>query len=153
VDRLRLECPLHAPSLHSREGGDTALEPEIEHRPPAHNVLQQLVPGFSDLIAKFHEKPERLETFINLASLAFLSLKILLTWLQLHRWASEARHEDTGSIKYNAIEYIPRNPEVDRVMPPILKNHGKSMRGFNHVAAARLLCPFRDLKKFDANPQ
>src|SRR5215510_10788917 len=102
-----------------------------------------LVPGFRDTITKFSEKPVQLETFINLVRTQYMyEIIVYLSSQQLNKWSNEARHEDTGSIKHSALEYIPRNPDIDSIKPPITRSHGKSLRGFNHVATARLLCPF-----------
>jgi len=95
------------------------------------------VNGFRDTITAFSELPDQLETFINL----------------LNRWANEARHEDTGSIKYSGLEYIPFDPDTESIKPPITRGHGKGFRGFNHIATARMLCPFQDLGMFEDNPE
>ncbi|KAG2035903.1 hypothetical protein BDR03DRAFT_1012198 [Suillus americanus] len=51
--------------------------------------------------------------------------------------ANSARCDDTGSLKFD---------------PPILKTHGKAVRGWNHPATTQLLCPARDIVKFDEDP-
>jgi hypothetical protein len=80
-----------------------------------------------------------------------------LIWLaamfQMTRWSKEARHEDTSSLKTWSIDYLPCRPEIDVIEPPLTRTQGKSVRGFNHPATARLLCPFKDLEEFDKNPQ
>ncbi|KAG1904372.1 uncharacterized protein F5891DRAFT_909994, partial [Suillus fuscotomentosus] len=43
-------------------------------------------------------------------------------------------------------------PGVDQFNPPLLRQHGKIARGWNHPQTARLLCPMRMLDTFDSNP-
>jgi hypothetical protein len=69
--------------------------------------------------------------------------------IQLGSAAGDARSEDCGSLKHNGIAYLPLDPEVDIIQPPICKEHTKAMRGFNHMITARLLCPKRYLWEFD----
>jgi hypothetical protein len=49
--------------------------------------------------------------------------------------------------------YMLKNPETDQFNPPLLKQHGKVARRWNHPQTARLLCPMRMLDTFDKNPQ
>jgi hypothetical protein len=51
-----------------------------------------------------------------------------------------------------ALGYIPFNTEEHLLDPPITKANAKSLRGFNHLATARLLCPIKRLNEFDDNP-
>ncbi|KAF8230245.1 hypothetical protein L208DRAFT_1049589, partial [Tricholoma matsutake] len=51
--------------------------------------------------------------------------------------------EDTGSIRYAVLAYIPFYHERDALDPPITKQSTKSVRGFNHPATAHLLCPIK----------
>ncbi|KAG1781401.1 hypothetical protein EV702DRAFT_1042498 [Suillus placidus] len=44
------------------------------------------------------------------------------------------------------------NPGVDQFNPPLLRQHGKIARGWNHPQTAWLLCPMRMLDKFDSDP-
>lgn len=48
--------------------------------------------------------------------------------------------------------YMLKNPETDQFNPPLLKQHGKIVRGWNHPQTARLLCPMRTLDIFDNDP-
>ncbi|KAG1728944.1 hypothetical protein EDD22DRAFT_410910 [Suillus occidentalis] len=66
--------------------------------------------------------------------------------------ANSARCDDTGSLKHNGLQYLLRDPAKDRFDPPILKTHGKAVRGWNHPLTARLLCPARDIIEFDEDP-
>jgi hypothetical protein len=67
--------------------------------------------------------------------------------------ASAARCDDTGSLKHNGLQYMLNDQGKDRFDPPILKSHGKAVRGWNHPLTARLLCPAADIAKFDEDPQ
>jgi hypothetical protein len=119
-----------------------------------HDMVMALVPGFHDVICEYAEEPDKLDTFINLVSKSNICAYYLShCYQQLNKWSNEARHEDTGSIKHAALEYIPWNPDDTSFQPPITRTQGKSVHGFNHAATARLLCPFRDLVAFDQNPQ
>jgi hypothetical protein len=66
--------------------------------------------------------------------------------------AGKARADDCGSLKTKALAYMPKNIEVDVIRPPISPHHGKAVRGFNHAATARLLCPMRYIERFDTEP-
>jgi hypothetical protein len=67
--------------------------------------------------------------------------------------AGDARSEDTASLRHTGIAYLPKDPATDTVVPAITKDQGKAVRGFNHPFTARLLCPIRYLKDFDADPK
>jgi hypothetical protein len=67
--------------------------------------------------------------------------------------ASEARSNDTGSLKHNAIAYIVANPSVDILTPPIARSESKSDRGFNHPVIAKMLCPRDRLAEYNADPE
>ena len=69
------------------------------------------------------------------------------------KWSKEARHEDTGSLKTWCLNYLSRRPGINVIEPLLTRNQGKSIRGFNHPATARLLCPFKDLREFDEDLQ
>ena len=65
------------------------------------------------------------------------------------RMASSARSQNTHILRHKIFDYI----TLENGIPLTLKNGEKSRCGFNHPITARLLCPFRDLAKFDADPQ
>jgi hypothetical protein len=44
-------------------------------------------------------------------------------------------------------------PSKQMVQPPITRSDPKSKRGFNHRWTACLLCPRRDISKFNKNPE
>jgi hypothetical protein len=64
--------------------------------------------------------------------------------------AADARSEDTASLRHTGIAYLPKDTTTDTIVPAITKDQGKIIRGFNHQFTARLLCPIRFLKDFDA---
>ena len=61
-----------------------------------------------------------------------------------------ARAQDTNSARYEVPTFVPLDPLVDVVQPPISRN--KSARGFNHPVIGKLLCPLRLLPEFEADP-
>jgi hypothetical protein len=63
-----------------------------------------------------------------------------------------SQQDDTGSIRYAALGYIPFNTEEHLLDLPITKVNAKSSCGFNHPATACLLCPIKRLHEFDVNP-
>ncbi|KAG1904887.1 uncharacterized protein F5891DRAFT_1184309 [Suillus fuscotomentosus] len=99
--------------------------------------LVKLVPTFSDIISGFEKVPSALDNFIHALTCA----------------ANDARSDDTGSLMREGLVYMLKNPETDQFNPPLLKQHGKIVRGWNHPQTARLLCPMRMLDVFDKNPQ
>ena len=50
-----------------------------------------------------------------------------------------ARAEDTNSTCYGVSTFVPLNPLVDIMQPPI--TNVKSAYGFSHPVVGRLLCP------------
>ncbi|KIJ06887.1 hypothetical protein PAXINDRAFT_19909 [Paxillus involutus ATCC 200175] len=103
------------------------------------NNWAKTVPGFSDLITKFETDPEVLDSFIDTMVTA----------------AYSGRTDDTGSLKYDGLIYMLKDPIKDKIEPPIPKtrNGSKADRGWNHGTIARLLCPARDVEDFDVDPQ
>jgi hypothetical protein len=61
-----------------------------------------------------------------------------------------ARAQDTNSARYVVPSFVPVDPLVDVVQPPITDN--KSARGFNHPVVGKLLCPLRLLPEYEADP-
>ena len=61
-----------------------------------------------------------------------------------------ARATDTNSAHYEVPAFVPLDPLVDVVQPPITKN--KSSRGFNHPVVGKLLCPLRLLPEYEEDP-
>lgn len=56
------------------------------------------------------------------------------------KWADGARSEDTATLKNYIVSYIPLNPAVTPIIPPLPENK-KEGRGLNHPMIARLLLP------------
>ena len=61
-----------------------------------------------------------------------------------------ARASDTNSAHYEVATFIPLDPLVDVVQPPITSN--KSAQGFNHPVVGKLLCPLRLLPEYEEDP-
>jgi hypothetical protein len=63
---------------------------------------------------------------------------------------SNARAQDTNAARYDVPTFVPLDPLVDVVQPPITND--KSARGFNHPIVGKLLCPLRYLREYEADP-
>ena len=57
-----------------------------------------------------------------------------------------ARAEDTNSACYGVPMFVPLNPLVDVMQPPI--SNVKSACGFNHPIVGKLLCPLQLLPEY-----
>jgi hypothetical protein len=62
----------------------------------------------------------------------------------------KARAQGTNSACYDVPTFVPLDPLVDVVQPPITND--KSARGFNHPVVGKLLCPLRLLPEYEADP-
>lgn len=71
---------------------------------------------------------------------------------QLATTSNDAHSEDTGSLHYAILTYIPKDIHKDKLDPPLLTDDSKALRGFHHPMTARLLCPMRLIEDFDRNP-
>ena len=67
------------------------------------------------------------------------------SYCQLEQAGNKGRSDDCGSLRDNAISYIPRIASV----PPLEPRTGKDKRGFHHPSTARLLCPQSLREEFD----
>ena len=115
------------------------------------------VPGFSELITKFESNPDALANFIDTVSAymrCFLLYNSLLN-VEMVAAATGGRTDDTGSLKYDGLMYILKDPDTDKMDPPMpkIRNPSKADRGWNHWTIARHLCPARDIDEFDSDPQ
>lgn len=63
--------------------------------------------------------------------------------------ASNARSNDLGAIRFNAMAYLKPFGEYK---PPQVGSRDKTLRGWNNRVTARMLCPISMLAEFDANP-
>lgn len=61
-----------------------------------------------------------------------------------------ARADDTHTARYGVPTFVPLDPLVDVVQPPI--TDVKSARGFNHPIIGKLLCPLQLLPEYEADP-
>lgn len=66
---------------------------------------------------------------------------MVLTKLKLHQASKDARSDDTGALKTKSLLYVLEDPEKDALVPPILPNHRKELRGINHPAMRGLVAP------------
>ncbi|KAG1896987.1 uncharacterized protein F5891DRAFT_1192401 [Suillus fuscotomentosus] len=94
------------------------------------------IPGFSELNTKFEADPDAWTGFQK----------------AMENAANSARCDNTGSLKHNGLQYLLKDPAKDTFDPPILKTHSKAVRGWNHPATTRLLCPAHDIVEFDEDP-
>ncbi|KAG1878187.1 hypothetical protein F4604DRAFT_1923747 [Suillus subluteus] len=107
-----------------------------EHHLQVYQKFSSSIPNWNELVKNFETKAESLNEFLR----------------AMENTANSARCDDTGSLKHNGLQYLLKDPAKDRFDPPILKTHGKAVRGWNHTATARLLCPARDIVEFDEDP-
>ena len=115
------------------------------------------VPGFSKLITKFELNPDVLTKFIDTVSAymqCFLLYNSLLN-IEMVTAATGGRTDDTGSLKYDGLMYILKDPDTNKMDPPMpkIRNPSKADRGWNHQTIARHLCPARDIDEFNSDPQ
>jgi hypothetical protein len=61
--------------------------------------------------------------------------------------------DDRKGLKNDLITYIVKDRKTETIRPPILREEGKSVRGFAHKRTARLLCPQSLLAEFNADPR
>jgi len=61
-----------------------------------------------------------------------------------------ARSQDTNSARYEVPTFVPLDPLMDVVQPPITNT--KSARGFNHPIVGKLLCPLQLHQEYEADP-
>ncbi|KIM60201.1 hypothetical protein SCLCIDRAFT_16352 [Scleroderma citrinum Foug A] len=97
------------------------------------------VPRFSELITKFESNLDALANFID-------------TMVAV---ATGRRTDNTGSLKYNGLMYILKDPNTDKMDPlmPKIRNPSKANRGWNHQMIACHLCPAHDIDEFNSDPQ
>ncbi|KAJ8581520.1 hypothetical protein M405DRAFT_938251 [Rhizopogon salebrosus TDB-379] len=106
------------------------------------NVFRDFVkriPTISTTISGFEDDPSKLEDFID----------------ALRNAASLARAEDTCKLKDLCPSFLLDDPSKPGAAldPPIIKGQSKSLRGWNHKATARGLCPMVDIMAFDEDPR
>ncbi|THV04619.1 hypothetical protein K435DRAFT_790836 [Dendrothele bispora CBS 962.96] len=112
-----------------------ALEEELEdYNEEQQQVLVRLFeemieyePDFEELLVVIIEEHD-LKTFNNLLD-------------ELCNRQHDARREDLNKLKSLASTFIPVNPHVDPLIPPLTSSRGKSDRGINHPIIAALFCP------------
>ncbi|THU90933.1 hypothetical protein K435DRAFT_801657 [Dendrothele bispora CBS 962.96] len=114
------------------EGTDNfvALEEELDD----YNEEQQhtLVGLFEEMLEYEHDFEELLVIIIEEHDLETFN-----NLLDEH----DARREDLNKLKSLASTFIPVNPHIDPLVPPLTSSRGKSDRGINHPIIAALFCP------------
>ncbi|KIK31676.1 hypothetical protein CY34DRAFT_19679 [Suillus luteus UH-Slu-Lm8-n1] len=93
-----------------------------------------------------------MDNFIHAVTKSLHSHFLCLTNHQLSSAANDAQSDDTGSLTREGLVYMLKNPETDQFNPPLLKQHRKIARGWNHVQTAQLLCLMQMLDIFDNDP-
>ena len=66
--------------------------------------------------------------------------------------SNNAGSEDTGSLHYAILGYIPQDLCKDKLEPALLMDHSKVLHGFHQAMTVRLLCPMWLIEEFDQNP-
>ncbi|PPR02757.1 hypothetical protein CVT24_002090 [Panaeolus cyanescens] len=69
----------------------------------------------------------------------------------IDHFITDARSSDINILKKAIISYLPRNPLVDVIIPPLHETH-KSERGFNHHATGAALCPIDYQEEYQNDP-
>ena len=115
------------------------------------------IPRFSELITKFESNLDALTNFIDTVSAymwCFLLFNSLLN-IEMVTAATGGRTDDTGSLKYDGLMYILKDPNTNKMDPlmPKIRNPSKANCGWNHRMIAHHLCPAHDIDEFDSNPQ
>jgi len=67
--------------------------------------------------------------------------------------AGGARSDDCGGLKHAALGYVCLNPDVDVIMPPIVKSVSKSDRGLRHKMLGSMICPRSMLSDYNEDPK
>ena len=115
------------------------------------------VPGFSKLITKFELNPDALTKFIDTVSAymrCFLLYNSLLN-IEMVAAATGGHTNNTGSLKYDGLMYILKDPDTNKMDPPMpkIRNPSKADRGWNHQTIACHLWPAHNIDEFDSDPQ
>ena len=64
---------------------------------------------------------------------------------------AKARQDDTGKLKTAIVSYLPLDPAIDVIAPPIIANSKiKSDRGFHHPFLCELLIPLTLMESYKA---
>ena len=68
----------------------------------------------------------------------------------MNKKAINARTDDIGALRYNAMLYLPRFRDYACIDAT---DKTKSHRGFNNACTGRMLCPQALLEEFDLDPE
>jgi hypothetical protein len=67
--------------------------------------------------------------------------------------AAGARSDNCGGLKHTGLGYVCLNPDVDVIMPPIVKSVSKSDRGLHHKMLGSMICPRSMLSEYNEDPK
>ncbi|KAG2004884.1 hypothetical protein CC2G_003392 [Coprinopsis cinerea AmutBmut pab1-1] len=96
-----------------------------------------MLPKFPKTLKAIHaDDPDLLEFFLD----------------EMRDQANSGRNDDSKSLKSDIIAYIPLDPNIDHVNPPIVKGSSKAMRGYNHDVTGGLLVPLELFDEWQKNP-
>ncbi|KAF5323153.1 hypothetical protein D9758_017817 [Tetrapyrgos nigripes] len=98
--------------------------------------LKEMIPELDDTMDRFKRDTRGLQLFIKM----------------IIRTAKAARGTDTKNFKDAISDYIPCDPTIDVLQPPISASPLKSDRGFNHRMIAPLLVPWHQYAVYKENP-
>ncbi|KAF8835754.1 hypothetical protein BDN67DRAFT_984413 [Paxillus ammoniavirescens] len=104
-----------------------------------YNDWVKAIPCFSDLITKFQMDPDGLNDLIDTMGTA----------------ANGGSTDDTGSLKFDGLDYMLKDPTKEKIEPPIPRTQHSTNadRAWNNQTIAHLLCPARNVWEFDLDPQ
>ena len=103
----------------------------------------------------FKEDPDAYDNFVAMVCFFFeLNGTYMYVLISINTKMVEAfnnaRSQDTNLAHYEVPTFIPLDPLVDVVQPPITNN--KSTRGFNHPIVGKLLCPLWLIPEYEEDP-
>ncbi|KAM6492175.1 hypothetical protein JOM56_011899 [Amanita muscaria] len=82
-------------------------------------LIKPRIPDFEAILNNFRQDPEKLLIFCS--------------WMS--KWAFNARADDSGSLKFGIVSYIPKNPDTDTVHPLI-----KQIANYKNLFMAKVKC-------------
>ena len=111
-------------------------------------------PRFPEVILGFKEDPDAYDNFVIIVCffewIDWCIYALISINTKMVEAFGNARASDTNSAHYETPTFIPLDPLVDIVQPPITSN--KSTQGFNHPVVGKLLCPLRLLLEYEEDP-
>ncbi|PPQ76750.1 hypothetical protein CVT24_012270 [Panaeolus cyanescens] len=105
---------------------------------------------YYDQIVQLHPEMPEMPRLFKYASTQAEVAVTLANIIEFHM--TESKNNDTNTLRYTIISYLPLNPKHDVVQPPI-SGDSKADRGFNHPATAAALTPLKYRSKFQRDQQ